>query len=91
MKALIIFMMLILFVGCNDPKPEPLPKPEIVYNTVYKTKKVKVAVPCDLPKPTCEFKGPGFIPAIKMSECIVKQKRYIEACSERNITVTDQQ
>jgi len=76
--SVILSMML---SGCWGSDPTPC-EPVVVDRIVYKTKIVKVPVKCDIPKPTCSFKGDGYEPGIKAIECVIKQKRYIEACSK---------
>jgi len=89
MKYYIILSALIamLFTGCGvEPKPCV---PKTVTKVIYKTKIVKVPVPCDMKKPTCDFKGDGYEPSIRMMECIVTQKKVIDACLKPKKTVTE--
>lgn len=91
MKVQFILVMIftLLLNGCSWLEPEPPREPEIVYKTIYKTKIVKIPVTCDIGEPKCEFKGAGYTPAIKMTECVVRQKKYIKACKGKKLAVTD--
>lgn len=88
---IIIFLAIALFLsGCSCCEPKPC-KQKIVHNTVYKTKIVKVPTTCDIPEPTCDFKGEGYTPAVKAVDCIVTLKKYIDACKGKKLSVTDAQ
>jgi len=80
-SVLILSVIGLLLSGCGR-----CPEPEIVtiYEPVYKTKIVKIPVKCDVPKPKCDFKGKGYEPAVKLLECVVTQKKFIDTCFKKN-------
>jgi len=90
-KYVIIAVIAIGFSGCWWDKPKPSCKCETKYVYKYKIKEVKVPVKLHVPEVKCDFKGDGFEPTIKLLECIVKQKKVLEAISsgkyDENITI----
>jgi len=72
--ALLIFVSL-LIAGCGHKTRPPIIIEKIKPVYIYKT------VPCKIPNVDCEFTGDGNLPTIKLLECIVKQKRAMESCS----------
>ncbi len=75
---IVLFSVVTLFTGCGSKCP---PTPEPIVKIVYKTKEVKVEVPCKLPEIDCDFVGEGFVPTEKLLQCVVTQKRALETCS----------
>jgi len=74
----------LMLTGCfEDPKP---PEKEVVIKT--ETQKVNTPVTCEVPKVTCDFKGDGFTPTIKLLECVAKQKYILDKLREGS-TKTD--
>ena len=73
-KYLALAVLVVFLVGCGQ-KVITLP-PEIV--TVYKDVKVNVPTKVKRPDISCEFKGEGTTPIIKLTECISKLKLIIE-------------
>lgn len=71
---LIGYIVCLTFTGCSEKECQPEIK------TVYDVKEVVKMVPCSPPKIDCDFKGDNFVPAKKLLECVVEQKRVIEAC-----------
>ena len=68
----IMFLLIpLFFIGCV--KKEPI--------KVYEIVEVPKIIVCTPPKVTCDFKGEGWTPTIKLVECIMEQKRAIEYCS----------
>lgn len=59
--------------------------------TVVSTDVVKVNIPvaCQFPKVVCDFGGEGFVPTEKLLDCVIIQKRLMEACSAENNTTTE--
>jgi hypothetical protein len=83
MFTLILMFIIIIFSlnGCSQ-KQECPPAPDPIIDVVYETKEVMVETPCVLPAPIkCDFKGEGYIPSIKLLECVIEQKRMLEYCT----------
>lgn len=72
--SIILIMVSLLLTGCST-KQEP--KTTIV----YETKEILIPVPCKVPTINCDFSGEGFIPTQKLLDCVILQKRALEACS----------
>jgi hypothetical protein len=77
-NILIIGIVVVWFSGCADKCPPP---PEPIVKIVYKTKIVKVEVPCKIPAVHCDFSGDRFEPSKKAMMCVELQKRALEVCS----------
>lgn len=75
---LLVPIIAIIFSGCFDQQPKPIPEPVIVTKVV----KVKVPVRCIVPKVTCDFSGKGYEPTVRLLECIVKLKKSIKVCQK---------
>lgn len=75
LKPLIGGVVCLSLFGCAEKEC----RPEI--KTVVDVKEVVKSVPCVPPKIDCDFSGQAFVPVSKMLQCIVEQKRVIEACS----------
>ena len=77
LKPLIGGVVCLSIIGCAD-KTEC--RPEI--KTVYDVKEVTKTIPCNPPKIDCDFQGNDFVPAQKLLQCVVEQKRALEVCSQ---------
>lgn len=66
-------IILVLFTSCSLPQKEVL--------TLTDTVEVKTAVRCEVPKLDCEFSGTGVQPGQKLLQCVILQKKIIEACT----------
>lgn len=79
-KYLCVLLIVVSLSGCGQ---ECVPQPPVV-KIVYKTKKMYVEVPCKVDQDAiardCDFDGKGFEPTVKLLQCIVSQKRALEAC-----------
>jgi len=82
-KYILAILSSYLLTGCCDKE---CTRPPAIIQTVTKTKIVKVPVACKHEKIQCDFNGSGYTPTIKLIECIVTQKRVIEACEHPKIT-----
>lgn len=71
MKTYSIILTLLLFTGCSFNQ-EP--------TVITKVEKQEVQVPVKplRPKINCDFSGTGNIPATKLLDCVILQKRVIE-------------
>ena len=80
MKKIVLLMLIgcvvLSFTGCSNKECQPEIK------TVYDVKEVVKTIPCNPPKINCDFKGNNFVPAKKLLECVVEQKRALEACGQ---------
>lgn len=81
MKKIVLLMIIgcvvcLTFTGCSPKECQPEIK------TVYDVKEVVKTMPCNPPKINCDFKGDNFVPAKKLLECVVEQKRALDACSQ---------
>lgn len=72
----LIFTVSLLLVGCSNNQV----KKELVVE--YQTVEKIVVQKCEIPKIDCDFRGEGFIPTEKLLECVIKQKRALEICTE---------
>lgn len=73
--VIIATMFIVLaFTACSIPQ-----KKEVV--TLTDTVEVKTAVKCEVPKLDCEFSGTGVKPGQKLLQCVILQKKIIEACT----------
>lgn len=75
LKPLLAGVVCLTFIGCAEKEC----RPEI--RTVVDVKEVVKSVPCVPPKIECDFSGQSFVPVSKLLQCVVEQKRVIEACS----------
>jgi len=71
---ILIMVITILLTGCSCKEPEPIR----VIETVY----VNIPVKCILPKVKCDLNGNGYVPTVKLLECVIEQKRALEVCDK---------
>ena len=74
MKCNLIVLIFLVITGCSKPKPK------VVTKTIYKikTRVVLRDVPVMVPIISCNFKGVGYTPTIKLIECVIKQKKVLD-------------
>lgn len=75
-KIMLLALVTLMMVGCSAKAPRPIIKTE--------TKEVYVEVPCSIPKVSCDFEGPGFVPTKKLLECVITQKMALDTCAKFN-------
>ena len=75
LQLMILVLALGILTGCTTTLTQP--EPVIVYRT--KVKEVKVPVYPVIPEVKCDFKGTGFEPTVKLLECVINQKRVLDA------------
>lgn len=71
--SLLIIAVIFLFTGCGNKQPVPDPQPNIVVETTEVTTMGKTKAK----HPKCEFEGQGMEPRVKLLECVVILKRFI--------------
>ena len=68
---ILVTLTMLIFSGCATTD-----------KIVYVDKPVPYAVPvkCEVPEVTCDFKGEGSEPILRLLECVVDQKKAIAVC-----------